>query len=93
MINNIKDQLDIDIKEEDLNEKIQKIMRQTDYTEEIIREKLIQNNYNELNVIKSYFNINEKKTTEFKSVNQEIYKQLRNHLKIDPNKTNKINTI
>jgi hypothetical protein len=92
MINNRKDQLDKDIKEEDLNEKIQKIMRQTDYTEEVIREKLIQNNYNEINVIKSYFNINEKKTTEFKSVNQEIYKQLRNHLKIDPNKTNKINT-
>ena len=95
MINNIDNDKVINdevINDEVINDKIEKIKRQTDYTEEIIREKLIQHNYNELNIIKSYFGINEKKETKIKSVNQEIYKQLRNHLKIDVNKINKINT-
>ena len=66
---------------DEIEGKIQKILRQTDYTEDKAREKLIQFNYDELSVIRDYFGINEKKTTEkITSVNQAIYKQLRGHL-------------
>ena len=61
--------------------KIQIVMRQTDYTEEIAREKLGQFNFDELAVIRNYFGISEKKEPEkINSVNQAIYKQLRSHL-------------
>jgi hypothetical protein len=64
-----------------IDSKIQIVMRQTDYTQEIAREKLVQFNFNEMNVIKDYFGISEKKAPEqIKSVNQAIYKQLRGHL-------------
>jgi hypothetical protein len=63
-------------------EKIQKILRQTDYTEEIAFMKLKEYNYDEIAVIKSYLGITEKKAPEHhvKSVNQEIYRQLRHKL-------------
>ena len=65
----------------EIEEKVQKILRQTDYTYEIAREKLKEFNYNEIDVIKSYFGIYDKKSqTQIKSVNQEIYRQLRNKL-------------
>jgi hypothetical protein len=60
--------------------KIKIILGQTDYTEEIIREKLKAHNYDHLAVIRSYFGIIEKKEQPIKSVNQEIYKQLRHRL-------------
>jgi hypothetical protein len=60
--------------------KIQVILRQTNYTEDIAREKLQQFDYNEISVIKDYFGITEKKELPIKSVNQAIYKQLRTHL-------------
>jgi hypothetical protein len=60
--------------------KIQIIMRQTDYTEEIAREKLKIFDFNEISVIKDFLGIIEKKSPQVKSINQEIYKQLRNHL-------------
>jgi hypothetical protein len=64
-----------------IDSKIQIVMRQTDYTQEIAREKLAQFNFNEMDVIKDYFGISEKKAPEqIKSVNQAIYKQLRGHL-------------
>jgi hypothetical protein len=64
-----------------IDSKIQIVMRQTDYTQEIAREKLVQFNFNEMDVIKDYFGISEKKAPEqIKSVNQAIYKQLRGHL-------------
>lgn len=59
-----------------LNEEIQLIMRQTNYTEEESLNKLIEFNYDVVKTIKSYFNISEKKEKVL-SVNQEIYKQLR----------------
>jgi len=59
------------------NELIQIIMRQTDYNEEIAREKLIENNFDTILVIKKYMGLNDKKPETIKSVNQEIYKQLR----------------
>lgn len=62
--------------------KIQIIIRQTDYTEEQAREKLSKCNFNEISVIRDYFGITEKKdkSSEVKSVNQAIYKQIRGHL-------------
>ena len=68
------------MEEEDLNEKIQKIMRQTDYNEETAKEKLIENMYDEISTIKSYLGITEKKETHVRSINQEIYKQIRNKM-------------
>ena len=60
-----------------IEEKIQIIMRQTDYTEIIAKEKLLQYNFNEISVIKEYFGIFDKKESKSISLNQEIYKQLR----------------
>lgn len=60
--------------------KIQVILRQTNYTAEIAREKLEKFSYDEIAVIKDYFGITEKKALPIKSVNQAIYKQLRSHL-------------
>jgi hypothetical protein len=68
------------VKTDDIEEKIQKIMRQTDYSEDKSREKLKEFNFNEILAIKEYFGITNKKPNPIKSVNQEIYKQLRNKL-------------
>jgi len=61
-------------------DKIQIIMRQTDYSENIAKEKLQEHNFNEISVIKAYLGISEKKTSKINSINQEIYKQLRHKL-------------
>jgi hypothetical protein len=66
--------------ESDAYEKIQMIMRQTDYNEDIAREKLMVNNDDPIKVIKEYMGIVEKPKPVPKSVNQEIYKQLRRRL-------------
>ena len=58
-------------------ELIQIILRQTDYTEETAREKLIENGGNHILVIKKYMGLDNKKQEPVKSLNQEIYKQLR----------------
>lgn len=64
-----------------IDDKIQIIIRQTEYCEEEAREKLIQFDFNEISVIKDYLGITEKKTpAPIKSINQAIYKQLRNYL-------------
>ena len=63
-----------------IDEKAQIIMRQTDYTEDIAKEKLKAFNYDHLAVIKSYLGVPDKKAPPVKSVNQEIYKQLRHRL-------------
>jgi hypothetical protein len=64
-------------------EKVQKIIRQTDYNEDTAREKLMEHNFDEVATIKDYLGITEKKSVPIKSVNQEIYKQLR--YKLDSN--------
>jgi len=66
-----------------IDEKIQMVMRQTSYNEEIAREKLIEHDFDEIATIKSYLGIPKKKETPVKSINQEIYKQLR--IKLDSN--------
>lgn len=68
------------VETDQIEERVQKIMRQTDYTEEMAREKLKLFNYDEILVIKSYLGISDKKAQPIKSVNQEIYKQLRYRL-------------
>jgi hypothetical protein len=62
-------------------ELVKMIMRQTDYTEDIAREKLIENKYDVILVIKKFMGLNDKQPETIKSVNQEIYKQLRYKLK------------
>jgi hypothetical protein len=60
-----------------LEEKIQMIVRQTDYSYEVAESKLKDYNYDHLAVIKNYFGITEKKEPRVKNVNQEIYRQIR----------------
>jgi hypothetical protein len=88
------------VETEQIDGKIQIIMRQTDYNEDKAREKLGQFKFDELAVIRDYFGITEKKVQEpVKSVNQAIYKQLRGHLdgamrnyreRVDKGEVNKI---
>lgn len=61
----------------DNQEKIAMILRQTDYSEEEATNKLKEFNYDHIQVIKSYLGIAEKKEPPIKTVNQEIYKQIR----------------
>ena len=68
------------VETDQIDEKVQKVLRQTDYTEEQAREKLKEHGYDEIETIKAYLGITKKKAHEIKSVNQEIYKQLRSKL-------------
>jgi hypothetical protein len=61
--------------------KIEIILRQTDYDKEKAIEKLKLFDFNEMDVIRDYFGITEKKAPQkVGSVNQAIYKQIRGHL-------------
>jgi len=66
-----------DIENQDINEKIQIISRQTDLTEPEIIERLKEYNNDHILVIKSYFGITNVTEKNITSINQEIYKQLR----------------
>jgi hypothetical protein len=66
------------IETDKINEKLKVIMGQTDYTEETAMLKLNEFNYDHLQVIRNFLGIAEKKTPAITSINQEIYKQLRN---------------
>jgi|TARA_B110000093_G_C12970725_1_gene412258 hypothetical protein len=63
--------------ESDIEKYIPIITRQTDYTEEVAKEKLIEHSGDHMKVIKEYMGITEKKEPPVKSVNQEIYRQMR----------------
>ncbi len=63
-----------------IEQDVQKIIRQTDYTEEVAREKLKDFNYDFMSVIRNYLGIAEKKAPAQVSLNQQIYRQLRNQL-------------
>jgi hypothetical protein len=63
-----------------IEDKVQKILRQTDYTEEEAREKLKQYNFDEIVIIKAYLGIDKKTNTPITSINQEIFKQIRYRL-------------
>lgn len=66
----------------DDNAKVQKIIGQTDYTEIQALEKLKECDGDEIRVIKQYLGINIQPKKEMKSINQEIYTQLRHKLYI-----------
>jgi len=69
------------VETDQIDGKIQVILRQTDYSEDKAREKLQQFDFNEIAVIKDYFGITEKKEPKkIVSINQAIYKELRSHL-------------
>ena len=68
------------VETDQIDGKIQKVMRQTDYSENVARDKLKEYNFDEIATIKAYLGITEKKALPVKSVNQEIYKQLRTRL-------------
>ena len=68
------------VETDQIDEKIQKVMRQTDYSENVAKDKLKEHNFDEIATIKAYLGITEKKALPVKSVNQEIYKQLRTKL-------------
>jgi hypothetical protein len=56
-------------------------MSQTNYSEDVAREKLKECNNDFMKVLKDYMGIPEKKiNTQMKSINQEIYKQIRHSL-------------
>jgi hypothetical protein len=66
--------------EEDMTEKIGIVTRQTNYTEDIAREKLLIANMDHIKVIKDFFGIAEKKALPVKSLQQQIYKEIRHKL-------------
>jgi hypothetical protein len=64
-----------------LDKDIDIILRQTDYSKEVAMQKLELHNNNAINVIKEYMGIKPtEKKTPLKSLNQEIYKQIRTKL-------------
>jgi hypothetical protein len=69
------------VSNDEIEHSVKNIMAQTNYTEEVAREKLKIFNYNFMRVLKDYMGIPEKKeSNKIKSVNQEIYKQIRYNL-------------
>ncbi len=68
------------VSNEDLEERIQLVMRQTDYTQEVAREKLTAHNYDSIKCIRAYMGITEKKAPAQVSLNQQIYRELRTQL-------------
>ena len=66
-------------------EVIKLVCRQTDYTELEAEEKLKEKNYNYLDVIKDYMNPNRKTAVYSKSLNQEIFTNIRRFLDSDKN--------
>lgn len=66
---------------DDLKEHVKKVMSQTNYTEEQAIEKLKLFNCDYMRVLKDYMGISEKKEApKVKSVNQEIFRQIRTNL-------------
>ena len=63
-----------------IDEKVELILRQTNYTKDEALEKLKESNFDEVKVIKGYFGIPDKKNQTIHSINQEIYKQIRYRL-------------
>jgi len=70
------------ISQMDENEKIQIVIRQTNYSEEEVREKLKEYSNDYIRIIKDYIGAPEKtpKAKTSVSINQEIYKQIRYRL-------------
>ena len=66
------------VETESLSNNIDIILRQTNYSEEEARERLFEHNNDYIAVIKAYLGVKKSSDKpEIKSVNQEIYKQMR----------------
>jgi hypothetical protein len=66
---------------DDIEKHLKLVMSQTNYTEDEARNKLKQFNSDYMKVLKDYMNLDvNKKEMKIKSVNQEMFKQMRNHL-------------
>jgi len=66
------------VETDSLTNNIHIILRQTNYSEEEAREKLFEHNNDYVAVIKAYLGVKQNTSKpEIKSVNQEIYKQMR----------------
>ena len=76
-----------------MNDRIQIIIRQTDYTLLEAKEKMQLFDNDHIKVIKSFMGIVEKKAPPIKSVNQEIYKQFRYKLDIQEFNDKQANTL
>ena len=68
------------LNKDDLNKHLQIVLSQTNYTEEEANEKLKLFNYDYMKVIREYMGIPDKKIKKVKSVNQEIFRQIRTTL-------------
>lgn len=80
------------MEEKNLNELIQKVMRQTTLKENEIKLQLLKNNYDYMKVIKNHFCVPEKEEENIVSINQEIYKQIRHKMDSIIKEYNKKNT-
>ena len=74
---------------------IEIILRQTNLNSDEIKELLIKNNNNVMDVLKIHYGINDKKENiknkiNSKSLNQEIYKQIRNKLYLQVDNVKKV---
>ena len=70
-----------EISEDDIRNMCDIVHRQTNYTIEQIRDKLIEYDYNHIDIIKEYMGIEVKKVYKIESIQQEMYKQMR--IKLD----------
>ena len=70
----------IEIEEIDINDLCEKIMRQTNYDMTTAKEKLKEFNFDIMNVIRDYLKPKPQKQNEPKSLNQKIYKEIRNFM-------------
>jgi hypothetical protein len=75
-----KDSGMIMISNEEIDKYLQIIKTQTNYDDYYAIQKLKDFNYDYMKVIRDYMGIPEKKEMKMKSVNQEIYKQIRHNL-------------
>lgn len=62
---------------DEIDEKVQMLMRQTDYSDTTAREKLTQHNFDMVSCIKEYMGVESKKKEKPISLNQRIYKEIR----------------
>ena len=62
-----------------LHEMIEMVTRQTEYDYDTAKIELESNNWDYKNVIRKYMGVTEKNETK-KTLNQEIFKQIRNHM-------------
>jgi alpha/beta superfamily hydrolase len=65
-----------------MEEEIEKIMRQTNYTKEESMNKLTEHNYDTLSVIREYMGIKTKEEKRTKTIQQEMYTQIRKKMDI-----------